>query len=400
MVGMRFYNLSELSLIVKQIATALFFRRATGWRMSRWISSLDRMFRVAAGAYGAGCFGYPPHPVLEVTNRCNMKCIHCEVRGGEVRMDPPLENVFKMIDSIATVPEFKMLVLTGGDPLMNSNILEIIDYARSYGFEIVIATNGTLISENMARELSRKGVAGVAVSLDFIEPKLHDYFRGVPGTWIRTMEGIRNSLREKLYLQVNITISKLNLRELPNLLYLADRLGAHVILLYQFQPFGRGSEINSEMLGRSELLKIMETTRNIQRNLNALIVPIGLPEYFAYLFGKADGGLMKVDNKLIYGCIAGKGMFYVKWYGEVWPCVFLQVGIGNIIKEPAVKIWRENKILAKLRNRENLEGPCRLCIHREICGGCRSRAYLLTGSIFASDPLCPLINSNNSSTVI
>jgi radical SAM protein with 4Fe4S-binding SPASM domain len=390
---MRLYSLSESSLIIKQIATALTLRRATGWRMGRWISSLNRLFRVAAGAYGAGCFGYPPHPVLEVTNRCNMRCIHCEVRGGEVRMDPPLENVFKMIDSIATIPEFKMLVLTGGDPLMNSNILEIIDYARSYGFEIVVATNGTLISENMARELSRRWVAGVAVSLDFIEPKLHDYFRGVPGTWIRTMEGVRNSLREKLYLQVNITISKLNLHELPSLLYLADMLGAHVILLYQFQPFGRGLKINSEMLGRSEFLKVIETTINIQKKLNALIVPIGLPEYFAYLSGK-------VDSRLIHGCIAGKGMFYVKWYGEVWPCVFLQVGIGNIIKEPAVKIWRGNKILAKLRNRENLEGPCKSCIHREICGGCRSRAYLLTGNIFASDPLCPFINIYKPITTI
>lgn len=383
---MRLHNLSELSLSFKQISTALTFRRATGWRMSRWILSLNKLFKVAAGAYGAGCFGYPPHPVLEITNRCNMKCIHCEVRGGEVKMDPPLENIFKMIDSIATVPEFKMLVLTGGDPLMNSNIIEIIDYTRSYGFETVIATNGTLISENIAKELSKKGVAGVAVSLDFIEPQLHDYFRGVPGTWIKTMGGIRNSLKEKLYLQVNITVSKLNLHELPSLLYLADRLGAHVILLYQFQPFGRGLNINSEMLSKNEILKVIQTTVNIQRNLNALVVPIGLPEYFAYLS-------RKIDSNLFHGCIAGRGMFYVKWYGEVWPCVFLQIGIGNIIKEPAIKIWRGNRILAKLRNRENLEKPCKSCIHRENCGGCRSRAYLLTGNIFEADPLCPFTNT-------
>ncbi|RLG89871.1 MAG: radical SAM protein, partial [Candidatus Hecatellales archaeon] len=200
------------TLIMRQAATALAFKTATGWKFEdRWLKSLGKMLKVAAGAKAAGCFGYEPHPVLEVTGRCNLKCPHCEVRGGEVEKDPPLTHVYRMIDSIATVPEFRMLVLTGGEPLLRQDIYKIIKYAKNSGFEVTIATNGTLISRETAKKLSSLDITGVAVSLDFIEPELHDKFRGVSGTWEKVMEGMKNAVEEGLYLQVNIALSKLNL---------------------------------------------------------------------------------------------------------------------------------------------------------------------------------------------
>jgi len=374
------------SLIIRQMAAVLAFKTATGWRFEeRWIKSLNRLLKVASGARFAGCFGYEPHPVLEVTGRCNMKCIHCMVRGGEARRDPPLKIVYRMIDSISTVPEFRMLVLTGGDPLLRPDIYEIIRYARDTGFEVTIATNGTLITREAAVKLSSLEVTGVAISLDFVEPELHDKFRGVPGTWKRTIEGAKNAVEEGLYLQVNITMSKLNLQELSQLLRFADELGSCVILLYQFQPFGRGALRENLSLTSAEFFKVIKTVASLQKNLKTLVIPVGLPEYFAYLSMKTH-----VLGKMFKGCIAGRGMFYVKWYGDVWPCVFLQKKIGNVLKEPAIEIWEGNELLNKLRDRNNLEEPCKSCRYREVCGGCRSRAYLLTGNPLGSDPECPI----------
>jgi len=374
------------SLIIRQMAAVLAFKTATGWRFEeRWIKSLNRLLKVASGARFAGCFGYEPHPVLEVTGRCNMKCIHCMVRGGEARRDPPLKTVYRMIDSISTVPEFRMLVLTGGDPLLRPDIYEIIRYARDTGFEVTIATNGTLITREAAVKLSSLEVTGVVISLDFVEPELHDKFRGVPGTWKRTIEGAKNAVEEGLYLQVNITMSKLNLQELSQLLRFADELGSCVILLYQFQPFGRGALRENLSLTSAEFFKVIKTVASLQKNLKTLVIPVGLPEYFAYLSMKTH-----VLGKMFKGCIAGRGMFYVKWYGDVWPCVFLQKKIGNVLKEPAIEIWEENELLNKLRDRNNLEEPCKSCRYREVCGGCRSRAYLLTGNPLGADPECPI----------
>jgi len=368
------------------MAAVLAFKTATGWRFEeRWIKSLNRLLKVASGARFAGCFGYEPHPVLEVTGRCNMKCIHCMVRGGEARRDPPLKTVYRMIDSISTVPEFRMLVLTGGDPLLRPDIYEIIRYARDTGFEVTIATNGTLITREAAVKLSSLEVTGVVISLDFVEPELHDKFRGVPGTWKRTIEGAKNAVEEGLYLQVNITMSKLNLQELSQLLRFADELGSCVILLYQFQPFGRGALRENLSLTSAEFFKVIKTVASLQKNLKTLVIPVGLPEYFAYLSMKTH-----VLGKMFKGCIAGRGMFYVKWYGDVWPCVFLQKKIGNVLKEPAIEIWEENELLNKLRDRNNLEEPCKSCRYREVCGGCRSRAYLLTGNPLGADPECPI----------
>jgi len=348
---------------------------------------LGKLLRVATGARLAGCFGYEPHPVLEVTGLCNLNCMHCEVRGGEAVAHPPITLVYRMIDSIATVPEFRMLVLTGGEPLLRRDIYKIIKYAKDVGFEITIATNGTLISKEVADRLSFVDVAGVAVSLDFIEPEIQDKFRGVRGAWKKAVEGIKNAVKSNLYLQVNITLSRLNFHELPQLLTLADELGSHVVLLYQFQPFGRGATKRNLTLTPLEYMKVIKVVASVQRTLKTLVVPVGLPQYFAYLADKAS-----FLGKMFRGCIAGTGMFYVKWYGDVWPCAFLQTSIGNIIKEPALKIWRNSELLTKLRDRNNLGEPCRSCKYRENCGGCRSRSYFVKGDLMSADPACPLNN--------
>jgi radical SAM protein with 4Fe4S-binding SPASM domain len=382
------FNHSSPKLLLKQAAIALAFKMATDWKFEeRWLKNLTKLLKVASGAVKAGCFGYEPHPVLEVTGRCNLNCIHCEVRGGEPKLDPPLHQVYHMIDSIATVPEFKMLVLTGGEPLIRSDIYEIIRYAKKVGFEVTIATNGTLLTRKTAQKLSALDVAGVAVSLDFTKSKLHDKFRGMPGAWKMAIEGMKNAIKEDLYLQANITLSKLNFTELPRLLKLVDELGSCVVLLYQFEPIGRGKLIEEMTLTPKEFLNVIESVFYLQRQLKTLVIPVGLPQYFAYLCNKTP------LKSFFEGCVAGRGMFYVKWYGDAWPCAFLPIRIGNVLKNTALEILTKNELINKIKNRINIEEPCRSCKYRENCGGCRSRAYLMTKNLLAADPICTALTS-------
>lgn len=379
------------TLVLRQVASLLRFRSLTHWPgMSRWIPDVDRLLKVAAGAVGIGCFGFPIHPVYEVTAACNLRCRHCHASGGSPYPgELDTEGAKEVIRRIAEVPEFRMLVFTGGEPLVRRDIYELVEHAKGLGFNVVIATNATLISRGVARKLREAGVEGIAASLDFIDPAQHDEYRGLRGAFRLALRGISNAASEGLYVQVNITLSKRNLSQLEGLLRLSDRLGAHVVLLYQLIPAGRGLSIQSEALSREEFKRVLGALRAVQREIKPVVVPVGLPEYFAYLHDGSEPA--RLSSMVFSGCIAGRGMFYVKPNGDVWPCPFVPISAGNLLKQSALKIWRKSSVFESLRNRESLKGYCRTCKYVGVCGGCRARAYAYTGDLLASDPMCPLV---------
>ena len=379
-----------LTYLIRQALALTTISKATKWRLSnRWIRSLPKLLRIAAGATHYGCFGYAVHPVFEITTSCNLRCIHCHARGGENYINElDMKSAMKAIENLTSVKEFRTLVFTGGEPLMRKDIFLLTKFAHELGFNIVYATNATLITREIAKTMSKTGVIGVAASLDSLNPLKHDYFRGVRGAWKRALKGIRHVIEEGMYLQINITVSKLNYDEILDLIKFSDKLGAHVILLYHFLPFGRGELFKDLALSFEQYTNLIEKVVEIQENVELVIVPISTPYYYAYLVEKA-----KIPTKIarywVTGCIAARGMFYIKPNGDVWPCPFLPLYAGNIVKEEAVNIWK-GKIFELLRNRNNLEEPCKSCSYREVCGGCRGRAYILTGNPFASDPTCPI----------
>jgi radical SAM protein with 4Fe4S-binding SPASM domain len=202
---------------------------------------------------------------------------------------------------------------------------------------------------------------------------------------------MKNVLNEGMYLQVNITISKFNISELEDLVRFADKIGAHVILLYTFVSIGRGETFRWLALDREEFFTVIEKASELQGNVKLVISPVAAPWYYAYLASRSRVPV-SFWRRFVTGCIAGRGMFYIKPNGDVWPCAFIPVVAGNVLREPAVKIWR-GELFERLRDRRNLKEPCRSCPFREVCGGCRARAYLKTGDLFAGDPLCPLRDS-------
>jgi len=380
------------NLLAKQVAALMSFKQATGWPgIDRWIPKLGRLFRVSAGAIGIGCFGFPIHPVYEVTAACNLRCKHCHASGGKPGTDElGTEQAKLVIRHLADVPEFRMLVFTGGEPLVRPDIYELMSYASRIGFYVVVATNATLITKEIARRLKESGVEGIAASIDFIDPKQHDDYRGVANAFNAALNGIKNASKEGLYIQINITVSKRNFNQVRELLLLADSLEACVVLLYQLIPVGRGLTIVDETLNSVEFLALMRELHEVQKDVKPVVVPVGLPEYFPYLINKA-GILSRSSSSLFKGCIAGRGMFYIKPNGDVWPCAFIPLKAGNVLKQSALEIWRDSMVFRMLRDRSNLKGDCRDCKYRENCGGCRARALAYTGDLFASDPECPLL---------
>jgi len=379
------------SLLVQQLRSALLIRKLTGWtRLPWWATQSGKIFRIAAGCQGVGCFGYRVHPVWEVTSRCNLKCEHCHARGGEADCKDELtteEGKHKVIDALTEVSDFKSLIFSGGEPLMREDIFDLISHAKARGFYPIIATNATLITKDVARRLKAAGTLGIAASIDSTKDEAHDAFRKQPGALRMAREGIANAAAEGMYIQVNITASKLNKNELPEILGYADQLRAHVVLLYQFIPSGRGEDNSGLELSADEFRDEIISAGRIQKNLHPVIAPVGLPEYWALQNVMKNGGRL---SDVLRGCICGNGMFYVKPNGDVWPCAFVPVSGGNLRTKSASEIWHGTKLFSDLRNRENLKGKCHDCSQREMCGGCRARAFARTGDLFAEDDRCPL----------
>jgi len=384
-----FYN--PPSLLTKQLRSALLIRRLTGWtRLPWWTTQAGKIFQIAAGCQGVGCFGYPVHPVWEVTAKCNLECEHCHARADESDRPDELtteEGKTRVIDALAEVQDFRSLIFSGGEPLVREDLVELVAHAKKRGFYPIIATNATLITPDVARALKRAGTLGIAASVDSMKDEVHDAFRRKKGALRLAREGIANAAAEGMYIQINITASKINQKELPEIIAFADELRAHVILLYQFIPSGRGEESSQLELTREEFREEILRAGALQRDLHPVIAPVGLPEYWALHNVMKNGG---GASDVLRGCICGNGMFYIKPNGDVWPCAFVPISGGNLRQMSPKQIWSSSELFAKLRDRENLKGICHDCSQREMCGGCRARAYASTGDLFAEDPKCAL----------
>jgi radical SAM protein with 4Fe4S-binding SPASM domain len=380
------------SLPINQVKMIFSFAELTSWKkLYWWAIQSPKLFTTAAGAKGIGCFGYPSHPVFEITNNCNLKCSGCHANGGENLFEEMnTDEAKKVINGLAEIDDFRTIVFTGGEPFLRKDFFELIRYAKSLGFYPIIASNGTLLSKEIVSELKRLGVTGVAISIDSVKPEKHDLLRGMSGCFDKVMKGIDILKSEGLYIQANITISKTNYMELEELLKLSNNIPAQVVLLYQFIPTGRGSNSKEITLNKDELFNVIKKTYSLQKNLKPVINPIGLPEYWAYIFAKNRNIKLKSIKKFFPGCVAGKGMFYIKPNGDVWPCAFLPVKAGNILSEKPIDVWEKSKVFLSLRDRKNITGKCGECKYIDVCGGCRARAYAFSGDYLGEDPLCPL----------
>jgi len=379
-----------LSLPIRQIASLWAFQLATHWPgMSFWMRHLRNLFKISAGATGIGCFGIDVHFVFELTSRCNLRCRHCHASYEQQYEQLDTRRTKEVIRRLSEVEEFKLIVFSGGEPMLRADIYELLSFTRRLGFYPMLATNATLIDKAAARRLRQSGMLGIAASIDSVDAARHDAYRGKKGAFAGVLRGIENVRRQGLYIQINITISRYNIEELEDLLLLADRLEAHVVLLYQFVPTGRGDSIKEASLDSEQFFEVIKRTHRMQGKIKPVVVPVALPQYFVYLAQRL-GLSPRLASFVFKGCTAGRrGMYYIKPNGDVWPCPFVPVKVGNVLSDSAVGIWRNSEVVWRLGDRGNLDSACGDCRWREICGGCRARSYVLGEGLFGFDSGCP-----------
>jgi radical SAM protein with 4Fe4S-binding SPASM domain len=378
------------SLIFKQAFSLAYHGWLTGWAgLPGWMLKGKKVLATAAGATAIGCTGYPYHVVWEVTTRCNLDCIHCYASSVDsTQAELSTSEGKRLLDQIALLDEFRMIVITGGEPLLRKDIFELVEYAGKLGFRIIFSTNGTLLTPDMANDLAGLGVANFSISLDGYTAACHENIRRKPGCFQNAIEGIRAAAKTGACLQVNFTAMKQNLGELPGLIDLAEELKVDIIMVFQSIPplQDRGAlELEAE-----EQMSLIRTIAEKQKKTRALIMPVCSPEYWPWLvenkrfsFGRG------IQGKALSGCGAGSGFGYVRFDGDVWPCNFIPLSAGNVRREAFADIWKNSPVMQEFRGQpRRVKGICGECGHQRICGGCRGRAFAHTKDPLAADPAC------------
>lgn len=374
---------------------------------------------------------YPPPRLIfwETTAGCNLACIHCRritVADQLVPQDLTTAEAFELIDQIAAFAR-PIFVLSGGEPLFRPDIFAIARRAADAGLIVALATNGTLIDADVARRIQESGVRRVSISFDGADAATHDIFRG-PGAFDKAFEGMAHLRAAGVPYQINTTVAKHNVHQMPETLRMAKTLGAQALHLFLLVPVGCGVEIaEDQQISPAEYEAVLNWMYDAEMQGGIELKATCAPHYFrivrqrqaeerrqgifrqrpashlhqAHAGGHPDHGgnghpgagdgneqARQAMSAMTKGCLAGTGVCFVSHRGEVFPCGYLPVEAGNIRRQPFRAIWEGSPLFAELRDPDLLGGKCGLCEFKRVCGGCRARAYGMTAAYLAEEPFC------------
>jgi len=307
-----------------------------------------------------------------LTRKCNLKCSHCYINAtpNELKGELTTEEGKRLIDQIAQVSR-PLLILSGGEPLLRKDVYELVRYGTEKGLRMGLGSNGGLIDAKAARNLKEAGIKTVSISLDSNLAVQHDEFRGVAGSWEKALNAIKLLRENDVLVQVNTTLTQQNYNQIDDIMTLAEQIGVENFHLFFLVPTGRGAkmaDISPEMyedMIRGTFAKTHKHKLNVR--------PSCAPQFMR--IAKDMGIDMR---QWIRGCIAG--LYYCRIYpnGDVTPCPYLPVKIGNIREQTFKEIWFNSPVFKALRNPNSLKGKCGACDYKIVCGGCRARAYGLS----------------------
>ena len=349
-----------------------------------------------------------PIVVWNITRACNLKCVHCynDSGAGKPSNEVSTDKAKEVIDDLARFGA-PSLLFSGGEPLMRPDLFELIEYAVGKGLRTVISTNGTLITEEKAAIIKKRGVSYVGISLDGIGP-INDKFRGVDGAFERAVRGIRNCREAGVRIGLRLTLTQKNVQDLEALFEFFEKENMERACFYHLVPSGRGGAISTEDLthaqGRSAIEMILAKTEQYKqagRKTDILTVDNHVDGVYLYLklLEKDPGRAENVWKLLTWNggglCSSGVGIGCIDFNGNVHPDQFWwHYDLGSIYKRPFSEIWTDpdEPLLKGLRDRRaHIKGRCRLCRFFDACGGSlRVRADLHFGDPWAPDPACYL----------
>lgn len=317
------------------------------------------------------------------TNKCNLTCKHCyqDARPDACARELTTDEARTLIDQIAAAG-FKVMIFSGGEPLMRPDIYDLVAYAASRGLRPVFGTNGTLITPEVAVRLKQAGACAMGISLDSLDAARHDAFRGMEGAWQATVDGMRACREAGLPFQIHTTVLDWNEDEVCDITDFAVEQGAVAHYVFFLIPVGRGKFINDTAL------KVADNERLLRRIMaKQAEVPIDVKPTCAPQFTRVAKQL-GVETRFARGCLAGLTYCIVSPEGVVRPCAYMTQEAGNVREQPFDEIWETSPVFERLRSR-SYEGACGTCDYREGCGGCRARAaYYHDGDFMAQDDYC------------
>ena len=331
----------------------------------------------------------------EVTRGCNLACVHCRASAerGPYTGELSTQECFRVMDEIAAIAK-PVIILTGGEPLLRADIFDLARYGTAKGFRMVMATNGTLITEETVKEMKASGIQRISVSLDGPDPKTHDAFRRVKGSFEGSLQGIELAKGASLEFQINTTITQINLHLVPDILRLAVNLGAVALHIFLLVPTGRGKEMQDQEISPADYEKTLHWFYDQRDKVPLQLKATCAPHYYRILRQRAKAEGKKITpqthglDAMTRGCLGGISFCFISHTGQVQPCGYLELNCGNVREKPFPEIWAASEVFRNLRNTDAYQGKCGRCEFRKVCGGCRARAYETLGDYMAEEPYC------------
>jgi radical SAM protein len=342
--------------------------------------------------------------IWEVTQACDLACVHCRASAQPDRHPMELSTAEgkRLIDQIAAL-KVPVFVLTGGDPIKRPDLFELIGHAHSVGVRVSLTPSATpLLTRDIVVRLKEAGLARLAVSMDGASTETHDAFRGMSGSFARTLDAVRWANEIGLPVQINTTFSRRNIAEIDAIVALMESLNITLWSVFFLVPTGRGKL--DDLLNANEFEQVFTKIYGLSKTASFDIKTTEAQHYRRFILQqrvaerRAGVEMLATQEKAAdaigrapRGLNDGKGFVFISHTGEVFPSGFLPMPAGNIRQQELSGLYRESALFRSLRDTSNLEGKCGQCEFKEICGGSRARAYALTGNPNAEEPCCSYI---------
>lgn len=340
----------------------------------------------------------------EITSACNLRCVHC--RSSSEVCSPvgkfTLEKAKNLIDDIASFAS-PVVVISGGEPLTRPDVFDIAKYGTDAGLKMAMATNGVLVTDEICEKIKSSGIRIVSMSLDGPNAEVHDDFRGgISGAF----EGVERAAalfnKHGIKFIINSSFTKRNQPYIMDTFRKAKELGAHAWYMFLIVPTGRGEEIFKELVSKEDYEEILEWHYKMEREEDEILVrPTCAPQYYRIWHEKSkEEGKDTERRSLTFstgggkGCIAGQTICFINSEGDVLPCSYFPEPAGNVFEKSLKEIWDNSPLFEDLRDFRRYEGKCGVCKYLKVCGGCRARAYAVTGSYLSEEPFCNYIPAN------
>ncbi|MDR4496780.1 MAG: radical SAM protein [Candidatus Scalindua sp.] len=356
-----------------------------------------------------------PHVISwNLTKSCNLSCSHCYLptnnpknlskkystfpeqrqytkpsapsdKKTDDNQELDTDTAIQVINDISAINPNIILILTGGEPLLRDDIFDLSKHASQKGMMVLLGTNACLIDDATAGRLKENGFSGIGISLDSLDPELHDEIRGVKGSWNKAVEGIDACKREGLEVQIQTTVFKKNYNEIPEIVAFASDKGVKVFNLFFLVCTGRGQDLTDITPEQYEKALQQIYKLHTQYEGKMLVSAKCAPHYRRVAYEmNPESALLKYYSG---GCPAGTNYVRITPEGNVTPCPYMDTSCGNLREKSFREIWDTSKVLEELRNAD-LKGRCGECEFVSLCKGCRARALATTGDQMAEDSWC------------